>query len=362
MQFRFLRIVYKFNYFYSVIIISSLFIFIYGSLLGNKLSIDPGFKEAKSIVNDNNICIGGLENLSCQINLIYSFKNKNKNILFFGNSQTGAINNFREGDMNYISIINEALLLKKKNLEIKSIWLPNANLNEFERIYDGFTTCNLVIDLLIIPLFLDDTRDDSIREDLKDYSNNLCYQDSNIIKEERKNIGNLKRLNSYLEDRLSFFNYLESINSKLKIDIYKLRNLIFNIKASTKRSIKKSSYYSNISALENILLKRENNNLQTIIYIPPLLDANNSEIIPYYSIEYENFKSKIIEICENNKFCYFQNLENSVSKDFWGYKKSTKLLATDNQEIDYMHFTGKGHKQFAEELLKILLSKTSYLN
>ena len=45
-------------------------------------------------------------------------------------------------------------------------------------------------------------------------------------------------------------NKLKSLNEKFRTDIYKFRNLIFNIKPSTIRPIKSGAYSKNLKALE----------------------------------------------------------------------------------------------------------------
>ena len=123
----------SFIFFISIISFSTLFIFIYSYLkTKDQFKKDPGFVQATP-VQTNDLCnkLSRLDN--CTKRLLNDFQMNRKNILFLGNSQTGAINNFKEGDQTYFSIINSNLKFNK-NLEIKGIWLPNANFKEFEHI------------------------------------------------------------------------------------------------------------------------------------------------------------------------------------------------------------------------------------
>ena len=95
--------------------------------------------------------------------LFKNLDNNYDNILFLGNSQTGAINHYQEGDNSFITLLNKKSNLSKINIEAKAIWLPNANLKEFEIIHKSLKNCNIEPDILFLPIFLDDLRINSIR-------------------------------------------------------------------------------------------------------------------------------------------------------------------------------------------------------
>ena len=52
------------------------------------------------------------QNTNCIENIINDLDSK-KSVLFFGNSQTGAINNFTEKDKDFVSLLNENSIIKK---------------------------------------------------------------------------------------------------------------------------------------------------------------------------------------------------------------------------------------------------------
>ena len=54
------------------------------------------------------------------------------------------------------------------------MWLPNANLREFEIIYKSLKNCFIEPEILFLPVFLDDLRRDSIRKELDSYEYYLC--------------------------------------------------------------------------------------------------------------------------------------------------------------------------------------------
>jgi len=182
----------------------------------------------------------------------------------------------------------------------------------------------------------------------------LCVIQTNTETIEKS--GNLRNLNNALQKKINILKSLESLNSKLRIDIYKLRNSVFNIKPSSKRNIKKAAYKKNLYYLNNILMNRELEKLKTLIYIPPLLNSSNNGVIPYNRNEYKNFKNQIEDLCSNYLNCYFYNLESIVPNSLWGFKESTSFNKNNLKEIDFMHFTFEGHKILANNFLKIFIN------
>ena len=62
----------------------------------------------------------------------------------------GAINNFKSGDLSYISLLSKNLKSKKSTISIKGLWLPNANIKEFEMIHQTLDKCDINTKLIMI--------------------------------------------------------------------------------------------------------------------------------------------------------------------------------------------------------------------
>ena len=333
-----------------IFLFSLLIIFVYDNFgkFFNK-NINDGFLKATAISNKKNCRIKDNE-FNCLKETLKDI-GKNKSVLFFGNSQTGAINNFKIGDKDYIAHLNEENFFKDKKLIIRSLWMPNASLNEFYLIYKELERCKIIPETLFIPVFLDDTREQSIRDYVIKLENTFC-ESKEKIKKEKVIESNVKRLDKKIKTNLYLLKNLQSINTKIRTDLYKFRNYIFGIKPTSIRPIKKASYSDNIDALKKILELRIENNLNTIIYIPPLLYANDFKKIPYSKKDYASFKKEIKYLCKEH-YCNFLNLEDSIPNTLWGTKTSTNSIG-NNEEIDFMHFTGEGHKVFSKELSIII--------
>ena len=342
-----------FVYIFSVFIISYVLINIYKikSYKNNEIS-DPGFGSAKSIINNKDLCIVSTNNIDCQKKILSELKKNKKSILFLGNSQMGAINNFQGGDLSYISLLSKNLKSKKSNILIKGFWLPNANMKEFEIINQTLDKCYMNTKIIIIPVFLDDTRINTIRDELDNYPYLICQKEKSINSVISPSLSNIEKLNKNIKKRFKIFKELEGLNGKFRVDIYKIRNYLFNIKPTTIRNIRKPLYEDNINALMNIIKIRGNKNLKTVVYIPPLLNSNNGGPIPYKKIDYINFKKDISKICKPQN-CIYLNLENEVPTNLWGLKLSTNFK-TQKKELDFMHFTGQGHKILADKFSEII--------
>lgn len=351
----------SFFYFLYVLLITTSWLFIYNIFAFNK-EADPGFGHATSVDNED-ICMGGIKNIKCQKKLFENQEFNNNSILFLGNSQTGAINHYKKGDNNFITYLNKKAKISKNSFKVKSIWLPNANLKEFEIINEGLKSCSLEPDILFLPLFLDDLRTNSIRNELDNYADYLCRElpigksIKNRLIIDNASQSNIEKLNYKLKNKTNIFYKLNSLNEKFRIHIYKLRNFVFNVKPTSIRRIKLSPYNENFNSLKNILHKRKNSKLKTFIYIPPLLNSDKKNGIPYDKDEYEKFKKDLKNICKE-EVCKYLNLEKSVPNELWGLKNST-TFNKDKLEIDFFHFTDKGHDIFSQKLLDILIS---YLN
>ena len=332
-------------------------LFIYFRIIIQEEKKDGGFANATQTKSNKYVCEAN--NFKCVKSLIIDLNGSNENVLLFGNSQLGAINQFSEGDINYahrLSIdINKS---RSKPLTIRSIWMPNATLGEFKEIYLSMKKCPTRIDNLILPLFLDDTREQSIRESLKNYVSNICdsFKPLSTNKYEEENninyISNSDKLDKSILKSAFILKEIQSINFHFRVFLYQLRNSIFGIKASSKRKIIPAAYKFNVEALENIVDLREYSRMQTILYIPPLLHFDSGKNIPYFKDDYLNFKNEMKDIC-NKDNCSFYDLDSIVPDNKWGYKNSTNLQR-EKKEIDFMHFTYDGHQIFSKKLKNIL--------
>ena len=346
-------------YFITIISSTSFILSIYNyRITRNKGKIDPGFMQASTFDNDESLCKAGSEDISCIKKIFNDFKLSKRNILFFGNSQTGAVNDFNESSKSFVSLLQKDFFELNKQINIKGIWFPNANIVEFEKINFLLDKCNINLEILIIPVFLDDTRNERVRSEINKYDKSQCFLLNQNKEIENSKYSNLEITNKKIKSNLLIFSLLSNMNKNFRLDIYRLRNFIFNIKPESVRNIREVSYKTNINAMRNILNLRKENKTKTIIYIPPLLHFESKKRIPYDLKEYTKFKSDFKDLCNKNH-CSFFNLETLVPDQLWGKKSSTSFLK-GKKELDFMHFKPEGHIIMSKKFLDILAKFNTY--
>ena len=88
-------------------------------------------------------------------------RGKRKVILFLGNSQTHSINQKKETEVNYVELLHKNTSFNSVDILCNS--LPNASLQEFYLAYHYWKE-KLPIKALVIPVFMDDLREDGVRD------------------------------------------------------------------------------------------------------------------------------------------------------------------------------------------------------
>ena len=345
----------KIEIFYIPFTILSSLIFIF--LIKFSLEIfsgKDGFVGASPQSNNKVLCRTGLETLDCEKKILSS---KNT-ILFLGNSQLGAINNYSKGEITYPEILSSNEYFKEKKIKIKSIWLPNVNIVEYEFILSNLKKCGFEPSKLFLPLIFDDFSDHNIREEVQPYASELCninYTKELNNKDNNQNIsaGNVKNLSKKIKNYFQVFEELNQINIDLKLFIYKIRNFAFNIDSSTKRKLNKISYEKNIEKLKLILEERQSPKFKNYFYIAPVLNANSNLPFPYYIDEYNSFKKRIEEICRSQN-CIFKNLENLIPSNEWGGDQNISFKRKKTN-LDFMHFKYEGHKRLSSYFNSLLI-------
>ncbi len=356
---------YSQNFLFSLLVVLLTFsgLYIYLKTIKKEVNKDGGFANATPTISNEFVCAAN--NFECVKNLISDLNGSNENVLLFGNSQLGAINQFSKGEINYAHQLSiETEKNRNETVKVRSIWIPNATFAEFNEIYQSMKKCPTRIDNLIIPLFLDDTREQNIRESLKNYSLNVCEsfeylsQTKNELETNLDIPSNSDKLDKNILKSIPVLNDIQSINTHFRVYLYKLRNSFFGIKASSKRKKIPAAYQFNLEALESIIGSRDSLGKPTIIYLAPLLHFASGKEIPYFRDDYLNFKNDMKDIC-NKENCSYYDFDSIIPDEKWGYKASTNLQG-EKKELDFMHFTYDGHKILSKKLGIILNNFLDY--
>lgn len=276
-------------------------------------------------------------------------------VLMLGNSQSHSINQLKEGDRSFPGLLSDSL--QQKSIDIIASSVPNANLEEFYLLYKAWVE-KMPVKAVVIPVFLDDTRENGINtvffQDLSSYkmtdtnavAQRINKELSSLSASQSEDVKALNQtyqektengLNEFLNEKFPPWHLRPNLRGSLFNNLYKLRNTVFGIDAQSKRKIIKETYDKNMQALNAILADCEKNKIAALLYIPPI---RNDYEIPYVRNEYSNFKNEMAELSKKYHI-RFLNLEDVVPGKYWGYKGTRTL--TGKNDIDFMHFQYPGH-------------------
>ena len=286
-------------------------------------------------------------------------------LLFLGNSQSHSINQMKKNDCNYIE-----LLAKKLPDPCLALTFPNASLQEFLLTFDYVLT-KVKIKKVFLPIFMDDLREDGIRdvffselfhEKYQIHNNSLIAKQINLNLKtsygSEKKRGELKStpqdksedfLNNYLNQKTSIWSMRETMRGNLFNWLYMLRNTIFGIRPGTVRPMISENYLKNFSSLKSILEISQSNNIEVYLYIPPI----RSDVpLPYDIYENEKFKIDLKRLVGNYSNVKLKDYSTIVPGKFWGYKDPTNFI--DKREVDFMHFQYGGHQILADSIINFI--------
>ena len=157
-------------------------------------------------------------------------------------------------------------------------------------------------------------------------------------------------LDRYLTEFSIFWQMRGEIRGNLYLQLYRLRNFIFQIDASSVRKKIPGRYNRNMEALDKIIEVARVNNTKVLLYIPPL---RTDKMIPYDLGEYAEFKDDIKSRSTSNTTVI--DFEKIVPDSLWGLKDSTDM--TGKLELDFMHFKGEGHKVLSQALYEEIIEQ-----
>ncbi len=284
--------------------------------------------------------------------------------LFLGNSQTHSINQMRSGEVNYVELIDRKM---QNQNNVLAFSFPNANLQEHYICLQYVLSMKKVKEL-VLPVFMDDLREDGIREAFfsglmnqafqipnnSDVSKNINQQlktqkvasDEGSSKPKTTQERTEQFLNNYLNEHTRFWPKRENMRGSIFNWSYMLRNTVFGIRPGSVRKMIPESYERNLNALEEILKCAKQKNFRVYLYIPPI----RSDVpLPYDLNEYQQFKKDLIDLCKNYaSVAKLKDFSQIVPARFWGYKDATNFI--DKREIDFMHFQFQGHQILADSV------------
>ena len=295
----------------------------------------------------------------------YDRNGKNRDVvLWLGNSQLHAINQFSKGDKSAAFHLHTTL--RDRNRYLFTISIPNANLQEHLVLFEHAVQ-HLPVKTLVLPLVFDDTRETGLRGNLQslallpEIKNKLAETSIgrklidqctvSVVADDQQKAKDQTiqdQSEKYLNDKLASYSEVwakrPNLRGELFISLYKFRNYMLGINASSKRRVIRGSYVMNLEALKAIIESARKANIEVLTYIAPI----RSDVpIPYDDNEYASFKKEVAEITRAADGIT-TNLEELVPNQNWGTKASTGLAG--GPEVDFMHFQSEGHERLANAI------------
>ena len=288
--------------------------------------------------------------------------------LWLGNSQLHSINDQKPGDHLAPYWLRKASQCPNEFVPL-GISLPNSDLQEY-LVLAHYVTARLPISQLIICLTFDKLREDSLRNEFADL---ISDEDRKQMRTDALARSIVERaeaewhtsssgsggggplegfVQKHVEDGLNAVLSRESrmwaqranLQNALLFDLYFARNDLLGIQPNTVRKMIPLRYQRNMAALRSLLDNMRAARIPVLAYIAPVRQIPAP---PYDPVEYEAWKRVVAGLAQETGI-RLMNLEKLVPDDQWG--------SYHGDDVDFMHFRGKGHQLLAEAINAELVS------
>lgn len=288
-------------------------------------------------------------------------------VLWLGNSQLHAINQYVEGESTGPGLAFQHLL--GEGVDVTTLSFPNANFQEHYVVYTYVQSRLPGLKVLVLPLVFDDLREGGVRPDLGSMlgeaevrsSLSTCEIGRRLLSEavetpteatnddvtglqdtvqERSEV----MLTQWLEEHWELWRFRPKARGHFFLGLYQLRNAALGITPQSKRAIRRSTYEPNVAAVRALLGAAKGHGVRVITYIAPLRSDVDP---PYVAAEYAAFQEEMQALAAAEG-ATFVDLGDLVPGELWGQKESTGV--SGELELDFMHFKGAGHALLAEAI------------
>jgi hypothetical protein len=291
-------------------------------------------------------------------------RNLAKRVVWLGNSQLHAINRPRLSAKTAPIVLADAL--RPKLLEVQGFSMANASLVELMIAY-SYLQKEHHIDVLLLPLFFDDMREQNVREALRPaveqpdskaflqgyaagrYAISALHKSAMADAPAETDSPSLQqRSEKALTDQLERCCGLETTryaaHGQIEVQAFMFRNWVFGITPQTVRPIIPATYNQNMTALEDVLRIARSRSTRVILYIPPLRQDFKP---PYDPGEYQRFKQQTSALAQRYSVRWI-DLDRVVPGRLYGTKGATRTGG--GAELDFMHFQETGHELLAHAM------------
>ena len=285
-------------------------------------------------------------------------------VLWLGNSQLHGVNQLRPGQENAAPQVHRAL--RGDGLYPLTFSQANANLQEHLVLLEWLRP-RARIDTLVLALCFDDLRETGLRPGLRaaledpevaaalaDSTVGLAIAEDASAEEGQAELAGLDQTvqqrveaaaSDWLGDHFPPWGMRRRTRSGLLPRLYRLRNRVFGVEASSMRRMIPSRRARNMAALEQILRRARDTGLRVTAYVVPI---RHDLPLPYAAGEYARFKEEVRALT-GRYGAEFANLETLVPAQAWGQKAA--IRGGDGFDADFMHFQAAGHALLAKAII-----------
>ena len=242
----------------------------------------------------------------------------------------------------------------------------NANLMEHALMFAALAP-RYDIRLLILPVFLDDIREQGIRPqiaELQEEPRVRKHVEQSAIwphiapllarngDTEAKEPAGFQQtfeagFNARLEKVWPLWRNRANLRGLFGILTHTLRNKVLGINAQSKRKVDPNVYREKMATLAAALTHARDLKIKVLLYVPPFRQDIQG---PYVDSDYAMLKADL-QVLAANYGAHFANLESIVPGPEWGNVVDSIF---GFQDYDFMHFTGEGHRRHAQALDAVL--------
>jgi hypothetical protein len=291
-------------------------------------------------------------------------RNLKRRVVWLGNSQLHAINQPKPGDKTAPVLLAESL--RPNGNEVIGFSMANASLTEL-MVIANYLQSDRHIDVLILPMFLDDTREQHVREELraaieqprlkaelqelasgryaiatmaKSANADAPAESTNLSLQQKSE----NAITGILEKCCSLQTTRDAAHGQIDVQAYLFRNWALNITAQSVRPIIPVVYQQNMTALEDIFRTAQRRSTRVIAYIPRLRQDFKP---PYDPQQYREFKAQTLALAKHYGVRWV-DLDRLVPGHYWGTKAATRTGG--GPELDFMHYQEPGHVLLARTM------------
>jgi hypothetical protein len=287
-------------------------------------------------------------------------------VLWLGNSQLHAVNQYEQGQETATSLVHRRL--EADGLDVLAFSLANATLQEHLVLYLWLAE-RVTLRALVLPMVFDDARETGVRASVARALDDPVVVTRLGVSEAGRHIlaaqaatdgGDLAALEDtfqesteaalvgWLDEHWTLWHQRPQARGSLMHSMFRLRNVVFGIDSTTARRAIPGRLLLNQAAAEAMLSDARERGVATVVYVAPL---RGDVPPPYLATEYAQYRRDVAALAERHG-ARFGDLDALIPAEAWG--RTPAMDFEGDLEIDFMHFRAEGHVLLAQAIERLV--------